>query len=174
MSYRLPEYRRAINDVAIQSVIRVDNGTISRIAIPCFYGYGLHSNRRHRILHDHFGWPSPDNPDHSCQLPPSKYDKVLVVNEINLVDEGYTDAQIAFVNKPTGLTADVSINGHVVELVISAMCSSLDKDDIDVPFSIYVSGHASSDDNTYNEFDMRDVVTKGILHIVAGPLGSVS
>jgi hypothetical protein len=49
------------------------------------------------------------------------------------------------------------------------MCPSAETDDLDVTFSAYATGVI---DNDYGEEDvqLRDVVTKGTLHIVAGPI----
>ena len=82
MSYRLPEYRNHFNTMVGQSVISVDNGSISRISIPCFYDHpeDICDTRHHRTMHDHIGWPSPDSKDDSCQLPPTPYDKIISVN----------------------------------------------------------------------------------------------
>lgn len=167
MGYRLPDRRpdwckKQIGDIARQSIISVDNGSISRFSIPSFYGE--HHDRK---LHDHLGWPYPGHPDHSCQLPPGCE---FVLNEIDLPGEGYTSIEVAMTDPPDGLVFTGTIDYNVVSLTITAMCESATSDDIDVPFCVYATGTIENDYDEEN-VQLRDVVTKGILHIVAGPIG---
>lgn len=162
MSYRLPEdreqhhhYRHIVNE-ATESLLVIDNGTISRISIPCVYEQLGH----HKMWHDHVGWPSVDRPDNSCQLPPG-YDRALVIHEINLPEEGYQSVEVAMLNPPSGLSMTGFIDYDTIKLTISALCQSAKEEDVDVKFSVYAIG--SKDGN-----QLRDVVTKGILHINAG------
>lgn len=167
MGYRLPDDRcqnrpKQINDTARQTVISVDNGTINRIAIPTFF------REHHDVsLHDHIGWPHPGHPDHSCQLPPGCE---FVLNEIDLLGDGYDAIEVSMVDPPDGLSFTGSIDYNIVTLNIVAMCNAAISEDIDVTFSAYATGTI---DNDYNEEDvqLRDVVTKGVLHIVAGAIG---
>lgn len=166
MGYRLPDdrcpdRRKHIDDTARQSVIRVDNGTINHISIPSFY-----QEHHDRKLHDHLGWPSPGHPDRSCQLPPGSE---FVLNEIDLEGEGYDAIEVSMVDPPEGLEFIGSIEYNVITFNITAMCPSAETDDLDVTFSAYATGTI---DNDYDEDDvpLRDVVTKGTLHIVAGPI----
>lgn len=170
MTYRLPEDRcqdhhKQIDDTARQSVIRVDNGTINRISIPSFY----QEHRDHdKMLHDHLGWPYPSHSDKSCQLPPG-CEHILVLNEIDLPNEGYDAIEVSMVDPPEGLEFTGSIEYNVITLNITVMCPSAETDDLDVTFSAYATGTINND---YDEEDvpLRDVVTKGTLHIVAGPI----
>lgn len=166
MGYRLPDerlhdHRKQIDDTARQSVIRVDNGTINRISIPSFY-----QEYHDRKLHDHLGWPSPGHPDRSCQLPAGNE---FVLNEIDLEGEGYDAIEVSMIDPPEGLEFTGSIEYNVITFNITVMCPSAISDDLDVTFSAYATGTI---DNDYDEEDvpLRDVVTKGTLHIVAGPI----
>ena len=166
MGYRLPDeryadHRKYINDTARQTVISIDNGTINRIAIPAFF------HKHHdRNLHDHLGWPYPRHPDDSCQLPPRCE---FVLNEIDLVGDGYNAIEVSMINPPDGLLFTGNIDYNVITLNITAMCADAITNDLDVTFSVYATGVI---DNDYDEEDvqLRDVVTKGTLHIVAGPI----
>lgn len=167
MGYRLPDercvdHRERINDTARQTVISVDNGTINRITIPTFF-------REHhdRNLHDHLGWPYPGHPDNSCQLPPGHE---FVLNEIDLAEDGYDAIEVSMIDPPNGLSFTGSIDYNIITLNITAMCADAINDDLDVTFSVYATGVI---DNDYDEEDvqLRDVVTKGTLHIVAGAIG---
>ena len=175
MAYRLPDKRRHfIVDKASESVIVVDNGTISRVSIPCAYGPVHHHHCHHdRKMHDHVGWPSPDNPDDSCQIPDEHrhhhhcFDQVLAVNEIDLKAEGYESIEVSLADPPDGLSMTGSIDYDIVRMTIVAICPSANTENIDVPFSIYAVGSTTVDDE---EIQLRDVITKGILRIVAGPV----
>lgn len=168
MGYRLPEKRcdchaKQIGDIARQSVISVDNGSISRFAIPSFY-------REHhdRNMHDHLGWPYPGHPDDSCQLPPGCD---FILNEIDLPNEGYTSIKVSMTDPPDGLTFTGTIDYNVISLTITSMCNAAVNSDIDVKFCVYAVG--TIENGVYGEEDihLRDVVTKGTLHIIAGPIG---
>lgn len=169
MTYRLPnhppERRRHLFDVATPVDIYVDNGTIARVEIPCSYVSHFCHDRK---FHDHIGWPSPDHPDGSCQIP-SEMTKVVMVNEINLPDEGYNDIDISFVDAPDGLIAEGSIDVDVVWLTFSPVCASAVTSDVDVTFAAYATGLGMDNDGNMT-VPLRDVVAKGKLHIVAGPL----
>lgn len=167
MGYRLPDERdvgcqRYIDDTARQTVISVDNGTINRIVIPSFF-------REHhdKNLHDHLGWPCPSHPDDSCQLPPGHE---FVLNEIDLAENGYDTIEVSMIDPPNGLSFTGSIDYNIITLNITAMCTDAITDDLDVTFAVYATGAI---DNDYDEEDiqLRDVITKGTLHIVAGTIG---
>ena len=168
MGYRLPDnppdMRPRLHDAATQSVITIDNGTISRIMISCHYAHEEHHDR---MMHDHVGWPSPGHPDESCQLPPG-HDHVLVLDEIDLPGEGYNEIEIAFLNPPDGLEAFGGLGNGLVWLEFDAFCPSLMDADADVRFAAYALGEAE-DYHGDESIGLRDVITKGTLHIVGGP-----
>lgn len=178
MAYRLPDKRRhLIVDRASESVIVVDNGTITRVSIPCMYSILRHPHRCHdRVAHDHAGWPSPDSLDDSCQIPDERrhhghhghHGKVMEVREIDLVGEGYESIEVALHEPPEGLTVTGEIDGSIVRITIVAMCSDASIENMDVPFSVYAIGSTTTDDD--REIQLRDVITKGILRVVAGPI----
>lgn len=166
MGYRLPakrEHRHGVflNDTANDSLVKIDNGTISYISIPC-YSHEWHD----RKMHDHLGWPSPGHPDQSCQLPPGcEFARV----PINLEEEGYDSVQISMIDPPEGFSIEGSFDYGAVDLKITAMCESLVEEDAEFKFCVYAIGDFSS------HFDeaaipVRDVVMKGTMHIVAGPI----
>lgn len=165
MSYRLPDAppagRKAFieaDDIAKQSLITVDNGTISRISIPCVYGRPF--TRQEKMAYDHAWWPNPDAPDRS------NYGRIMVINSIDLVGEGYDTVVTNLADDaPIGLTMSGSINYDMVELLITTMCASAEDEDVDVRFAVYVTGTDDDDQQ------LRDLVTKGVLHIVAGLIG---
>lgn len=169
MGYRMPDDRehrphRHIDDMAGQSVISVDNGSISRITIPCFYVHDIpHSRKRH----DHRGWPTPDRTDHSCQLPP-RHERIIEMTEIDLPGEGYDSIEAGLADAPDGLSITGTIEHNIVMLSVVAMCEAATKEDLDVPFSVYATGEVGTPDG---KVQLRDVVTKGILHVCAGPIG---
>lgn len=168
MSYRMPEYWHNANDAAPHTRISVDNGTVCRISLPCFYWYKDEYQPNHdRDAHDHAGWPSPDHPDDSCQ-PGHYHDSSWVMRPINLIEEGYTSIQVGFDQK---YEDDIHISGtiddSVIDVVIQCDCELATDHDIDVPFSIY----AVNDDESLSGM-LRDVVLKGVLHIVAGNLSN--
>lgn len=167
MSYRIPEQRKHIYDVSSKCLISVDNGVISRITIPCLYDIKKIPNRHHRMMHDHLGWPSPDHPDNSCQLYSSR-DEIIITDEINLPGEGYDSIDVALLDPPEGLSVTGDIEYSRVLITISAMCESVTKEDALVPFSIFAVGTSYPDGMTATE--VRDIVTKGTLRIVAGPI----
>lgn len=155
MTYRLPprpERRAHIRATATQSVICVDNDTISKIDIPCFYRNDRVYTWIDMLARDHAGWPSPDKPDRSFQ--PNFHD------EIDLVAEGYDSASMEFLDPPEGLSATGEIDENIIKVTIDVSCESAVTEDVDVTFSIYVTGDG-----------LRSLVTKGTLHIVAGLIG---
>lgn len=156
MGYRLPptpDQRVQIIETVTQSVIHVDNGVITNIAIPCFYDDGEVLTYLDKMVIDHDGWPNPGHPDASYQ--PCNHDEDT---EINLEDEGYDSVVVQFIDPPEGLSGTGTIDGNIVRVSIETSCHAADEADMDVPFSIYLIGDS-----------MKSAVTKGTLHIVAGP-----
>ena len=161
MNYRLtplPEGREpeaVMFDVARQSYITVDNGTISRINIPCFYGRRF--TRHDKMIFDHMGWPAVDRPDHS------DYAQILAINDIDLENEGYTSVDVVLSSTaPYGLTITGDLDYNHVVLTISAMCSDAITYDTETKFAVYVTGSNSEVGS------LRDLVTKGTIRIIAG------
>lgn len=158
--------------LAHHSVIPVDNGTITRITIPCF-SRGDKTPHHDREGHDHEGWPDPDHTDDSCQLPPyDRHHRHMVLDGIDLADIGYDSVEVVLHEPPEGLTATGYIDGSTVQLVIVAMCGDAELEDVHVKFAVYVLGTVTDEDD--EEHQLRDVVTKGIVHIEAGPISDGS
>jgi hypothetical protein len=170
MTYRLPVDRsdslpEHIDDVARRADINVDNGTITRFYIPCSYVYEKGYTRHDLMVEDHLGWPYPGHPDNSAQqLPPFK----TYVDELDMGGEGYTTVEVCLSEEIDGLDFTGIIDGSVINLVIEAMCSDAESNDLEVTYSAYAIG--SFDDGYGNQVDLRDVITKGTLRIIAGPI----
>ena len=170
MSYRLPEKRSGfrpchtshLDDTASRTILTVDNGTISHIAIPCFYG-----EDHDRMAHDHAGWPSPRHPDRSCQLPPG-CERMAI--PIDMEGEGYKTVEVSMIDPPDGLVISGEVKYGIVDLTVQVMCDSAVNDDIDVVTCIYVTGDFGSYTPEHAAIAARDVVFKGIVHIVSGPI----
>ena len=166
MPYRMPEKRKHIYDISSRSLVCVENGTISRLTIECFYSIKVMSSRLHRAIHDHLGWPSPSSPDRSCQLPPEN-DVNVISREIDLPGEGYESIEISLVDPPEGLSMSGTIDYNVINIAIESMCESATTKDVDVEFAIYATGTSYPEESPV---ELRDVVTKGTLRILAGPI----
>jgi hypothetical protein len=171
MSYRLPEDWKQqlpghIDDVARRADISVDNGTVTRFYIPCSYVYEKGYTRHDLMVEDHLGWPCPGHPDSSAQqFPPFK----TYVDEIDLGSEGYTTVDVCLSDDTIdGLEFTGEIDGSIINLVIKAICHDAQSDDIEVTYAAYAIG--SFDDGYGNQHELRDVITKGTLKIIAGPV----
>ena len=172
MGYRLPDHQhhhhhgrpRHLVDAAPHADVCVDNGAIARLEIPCSYiNWFCHD----RMLHDHLGWPEPRHIDQSCQIP-AGMEKVRVVDEMSLPDEGYTDVEIAFNEAPEGLSAQGMVDNDSIWVTFTVSCDDAVNQDVDVPFTVFASGLGMDLDGNMT-VPLRDVVIKGVLHIVAGP-----
>ena len=140
MGYRInshpkPKPRRTAVDIATPAKLYVHNGTLAHFAFPCWYQemhkpVPAHHHDHH--WHDHVGWPSPDHPDHICQLwAPDRhccsighrhecsrhcehYIDMANVFPIHLREEGYSSALVKWATDnrqpPTGITATASID----------------------------------------------------------------
>lgn len=192
MGYRKLEHkpkpkRRTFHDTSTRNKIFVQNGVTGYFAIPCWYNEMRHPvhTRIHSVdHHDHIGWPNPDHPDHSCQAAHKHYLEIpydhhhhgwhdvhhLIdmssVFPIHLKKEGYTSISVALENPPSGLKITGAIdpsNDWIVRLSVIPKCNDILDEDVDVRYTVFANG----------SFDGRDVthmVTKGIIHIIAGPI----
>lgn len=170
MGYRMSHHHHEhIDDAASRTVVTIDNGTINRIEIPCEYAVlddGCHHDCARQ---DHEGWPSPDSPDDSCQIPSCpRHGRHITLEPIDLEAEGYESIEVMFLEPPYGLEASGSIDESTITVTITAMCPSANERDAFVPVSVYAIGTYAEDDQT--ETPLRDVVLKGLLRIVAGPV----
>lgn len=90
---------------------------------------------------------------------------------IHLKEEGYTTVDVVFKDPPEGITASAFIDDTedwVIRVDIDLNCEEAISDDIEVPYSIFVNG--SFKDSKTTTRTMRNIVAKGILHILAGPI----
>lgn len=193
MGYRIEDHkpkppRRDVQGATSPATVFVQNGSTLDYALPCWYLIVDPPMRAHchsRQHHDHVGWPSPTHPDHICQdwefahschehdndfhhhhghhdhhdmyIDPSK------LAPIHLLDEGYTDIEVAFDDKPDGLFATGYIDAKrdwIIRINIDSMVADAIKDRIDVPYSVFASGNGR-----------RDVVGRGVIAILPGPIG---
>lgn len=154
MSYRIS--LPTVNDShdiyanATECNIHMDNGTILRIAIPCYYGYVEPHDQQ---WHDHIGWPSPGHPDTSCQSP--YRDDRIVIEPIDFIDEGYEEAYVVFSDNQ--LRAITSIDENVINIAFNVSVNITT--DSEYRFSIFIRG-TDSDGN-----ELANLVTKGTLYV---------
>lgn len=172
MGYRRP--RRHDENHGIRSVIPVDNGTITHLAVPCFYEVEGHPYPHpHRLMHDHIGWPAPDSPDWSSQVPDMPGHD-WHHDHVDLRSQGYDSVQVSIVDQPEGLSITGQIDGDMVRLTIAANCEEAQTECIDVRFAAYISGNAPDGNEDGVESPLMDLVCKGIVHIIAGPTAESS
>lgn len=161
MGYRTPdrEYDVVINDTARKSLIAVDNGTISHIWVPCYTAETPPMNPQPARM-EVDGFPGPPYPP--CIEP-------FEPQDLDLTERNYDTISVGIKNPPAGLVFTGSIEANVIKLTIVAMCPLAELRDVDVKFSVYAEGSANviGDDEV---FTVRDVVTKGTLRIVGGPI----
>lgn len=199
MGYRKPDpkpkpIRRVLQDTTTRNKTFIQNGAHAHLAIPCWYlevKPPKHLHLHDRDFHDHIGWPDPRHHDHSCQDAyhvrhahwqyhdphdfnphhrgwhhPHRYLDLSKCHPIHLLKEGYENVTIAFDDPPEGLTASGYIDEKqdwVVRFDLYPMCDDAIKKDIDVPYTVFVDG-------SFGTRQVRDVVAKGILRIIHGPI----
>ena len=86
----------------------------------------------------------------------------------------YDSIVVALADTVSGLTFTGTIENGIIKLTISAFCTSAEDDDVKVRFAVYAVGDGLTDLTPTTSSDspaISDVVTKGTLRIVAGPLG---
>lgn len=172
MGYRLQEQPaittklvRLFDDTASPVIISVDNGTVSRISIPCEYGWLAGNPPIVRMMIDHAGWPSPGHPDRSCQ---DMSDVTYQSRPIDLEAEGYESVEVSLNDPPYGLSVEGNLTGSLVSVTITSMCPDAINHDVYVEFSAYLVGATEGFDHEVAQ--LRDIGAKGVIHIVAGPV----
>ncbi len=200
MAYRQIERKktnhRVLQDFATKNVTMVQNGATAYLAIPCWYMEVRHPQHTHlhdREWHDHIGWPDPKRPDHSCQNAyalrhgtPYVYDEeeagwhhigryldMSSMFPIHLREEGYSDIDVAFANPPEGLDGHGYIDPDddwVARFVIHPMCPEAAGRDIDVEYAVFALGQTGAYERSLPAYDRRDVIARGTLRILAGPI----
>lgn len=186
---RIKPIKRVLQDMTTKNKTLIQNGATAYLAIPCWYQeirHPQHTYIHDREWHDHIGWPTPNRPDNSSQAAyalkntpylydkqeegwthPGRYLDMSTMYPIHLIKEGYTEVEVAFVEPPDGLVAHGEINPDsdwVVRYMIHPMCDSALEEDVEVSYAVFVKG-------VINGKTRRDVVARGTLKILAGPIG---
>ena len=192
MGYRIkekpepPKPRRTMQDTTTESTVYVQNGTTAYLAIPCWYLEVEPPKRAHyhsRQHHDHVGWPSPNHKDHICQswdfahsccsFDKHKHEcdhceRYLDMDRlipIHMLQEGYTDIEIAMIDAPDGLKVSGYIDEKkdwIVRILFDAKCEDALEDKLVVRFSVFANGDLGNR-------PVSDIVADGILEILPGP-----
>lgn len=200
MGYRLEdkkprEPRRDVQGAASPSTVFIQNGSILEYAIPCWYLIADAPVRSHchsRDHHDHVGWPSPTHPDHICQDYEfahgchhahschnhhikghhhdhcDRYLDMRKLHPIHLAKEGYEDIEIAFDNPPYGLQAHGYIDEDrdwIVRITVDSLVTDAIENRVEIPYAVFASGNVMG-------HDRRDVVSRGVMVILPGPIGA--
>ena len=169
-----PKGRRTMHDIATPMIVSVHNGTTADLAIPVWYQEIQKPVRaRHHNMqwHHHVGWPSPDHPDHICQLAYegrhyghkcpvghdhchrtcSHYIDMTQVIPIHLLSEyeNYdgNSATVVFDEKPDGLTATAEIDpveDWVVRVRFNSKVPDAIKEVVWCHFSVFISSKATT------------------------------
>lgn len=142
----------------------VRNGATAKIAFGCYYLMGHDSK-----MHDHVGWPSPDNPDHVCQIQSNfrlygLKEKTVNLQEIHLIEEGYTETSIEFDDQENAQYLDASTwidedDDNIVRVKIDTDFPMFEDKPIDMRFTVFVRN---------DEADVTDAVCHGMLTILPG------
>lgn len=168
------------------NVYPIRANALLNLSFGCYYMDGHDSK-----LHDHIGWPNPDNVDSICQIQSNGKliwpynNKTLNLDKIDLIEEGYTGAIVT--TEPTGITfeespettrsideyfsADAFIDAEEHNLVRFQFganfleCGYDVKTPIDVVFTLYVWKPLTDKDSSF-PFDKMDAVEHGIIRIL--------
>ena len=167
------EHRGRAIDHSTSTDIILDNGVVSRIAFPCYYAYykdgiPIHKVPRVGNIVDHFGWPEPKRIDRSCQP------IGLQVEPINLRSEGYNSVKLVL---PDGVSdwlfVSSVIEDNVIRLIIRVQCPDAIEEQVEVPYSLYVTGtYSYTTDYAAVPIAASDLVTKGVIRILPARLYS--
>ena len=120
----------------------VRNGTIMRIAFGCYYLQG-HNPK----MHDHIGWPNPDNPDHICQEISNMRlyglkEKTAELEKIHLIEEGYDELAISFEDSDNAQHLETNVwidpdDDNIVRLTVKADFPTFSDKPIDLRFTVF-------------------------------------
>lgn len=193
MGYRIEdkkprEPRRDVQGAASPSTVFIQNGSTLEYAIPCWYLIAEEPLRSHchsRQLHDHIGWPSPTKPDHICQDWEfahscrahkvkghhhdhcKRYLDMEKLHPIHLTEEGYSNIEIVFNNKPEGFNATGYIDEKrdwIVRITIDSKVAEATNVRVEVPYAVFASGNVMGQNR-------RDAISRGVMVILPGPIG---
>ena len=169
MSYRIKEHHhhhghRTMTDIATPMIVSVQNGSYSHLAIPCWYQEvkkPVRAKHHNRYWHHHVGWPSPNHPDHICQISyegncfghkcPRGHDhchktcahyidmtNIIPIRLRNKERENYTAARVVFDEKPAGLTASAEIDQVDDWVTFNARCQKAIKEIVRCHFTVFI------------------------------------
>ena len=205
MAYRLREHRhheprRTAVDIATPIKLYVHNGTVANFAFPCWY-QEIHppipANLHDRKLHDHHGWPNPSHPDHICQLwipeqghcihgmqechPHCRhyidYKRVFPIH-LTSEYEGYDSADVAWVDKPDGISAEAYID-PVEDWVVRLHVECMDPNALEEPqhykLTVFVNspGESTSAKSVWHpSTSRRDIVALAELVVLPSAYGT--
>lgn len=121
----------------------VRNGAIMRLAFACYYMHGHNPD-----LHDHLGWPNPDRPDAICQersnmrLYRMKH-KDIELQEIHLLEEGYTEVAVSFEDEE--LSQNVSVEAwidedddNIIRMLVETNFPTFSDEPVDLRFTTFI------------------------------------
>lgn len=128
----------------------VRNGATLHVSFGCYY-----LNNHDPMFHDHIGWPNPSLPDGSCQeisnmrLFPIKH-KTVDLEEIHLLEEGYTDAEVSYEDTEDidYLTTNAWIDeedDNIVRMTVATNLPTFDDKPKDYKFTIFVKSESTID-----------------------------
>jgi len=145
----------------------VRNGAIMNLAFGCFYG-NIHDVQ----MHDHMGWPNPNNPDWICQVDnewkaiPEKLGRYKwLKSPIDLIDEGYSyTAEVTFEDDElaSGLEAEAYIDAgttNIVRMSVATNYEAFSDEPKEVKFTLFVKKTDST---------AIDAVCHGIIVVLPG------
>lgn len=143
----------------------VRNGAIMRAAFECYYAKEGHDTQ----MHDHLGWPYPGHPDDICQMPqyPNEHPrnhKPTVFEPIKLIDEGYTDAYVAFEDNDAMASFEATAwideeNQNIVRMKVHPSLTTFTDKPKDFKFTLFIK---KSDNSSI------DAVCYGIISVLPG------
>ena len=148
-------------------IFPVRNGATLNLAFGCFYA-DIHDVQ----MHDHMGWPNPDNPDWICQINgrwnqiPEKLGRYKwTKNPIDLIEEGYSyTAEVTFEDSTlaSGLDASAWIDAettNIVRMSVDTAYEAFSDEPKEIKFTLFVKKTDSTS---------IDAVCHGIIAVLPG------
>ena len=164
MGYRKPDHRPPKMEATnTPTEVFVNNWATTSLAFPCWYV----SDPEHphhecccRDHHDHIGWPNPDSPDDSCQIPhihTNHHHHLAELTPIHLHEEGYVQVLVSvggdhlidaygWIDSKCDWIVRVSLTPEAEDLVEPSV----------VPMTVYI----------VHENGSREVLANSTLHIL--------
>lgn len=180
MGYRIkerplpPKPKRSTDATITPSEHYITNGTKKVFAFPCFYQEvtpPVHAHLHDKHWHDHIGWPSPNHPDHICQVgAPMPYDAKFAAKHhlapfdfyldpknlvpIHFREEGYTSFLDAW-REDTHPTMTIALDEKDDWIVKASVTASMN-DAIEEPQEYHFSIFGVTSDN-----ERKDLIVLG-------------